>query len=230
MELYLIRHAESANNALPSYERVEDPSLTPVGRLQADHLADWLSTLRADVLITSPFRRTLETVRPVLDKTDHSLRVWHNVFERGGCYRGWEASNFRGAMGMGRSDVLRTLGSHADQTELDSTIEESGWWGGKPRETDDEAVQRAKEVCVRLCESFTEPQRDSPQRVLLLIHADLKRLMLTEMFDGSVDVTGLGPIRNAGITKVNRIGGRWQLDYFNSVTHLPAKLITGNEH
>ncbi|MEL6110628.1 MAG: histidine phosphatase family protein [Planctomycetota bacterium] len=225
MELYLIRHAESENNARPSYERVEDPPITAVGRLQAEQLASWLSTLRADALITSPFLRTLETVRPVLAKSDHSLRVWHNVFERGGCYRGWKASNFQGAMGLGRGDVLRMLGPHAEQTELDPTIDESGWWGGKPRETDDEAVRRAKEVCERLCGTFQDQQR-----VLLLIHADLKRLLLSEMLCDSIDVMSLGPIRNVGITKVNRLGDRWQLDYFNSVTHLPAKLITGNEH
>jgi hypothetical protein len=28
---------------------------------------------------------------------------------------------------------------------------------------------------------------------------------------------------------LNRSGQAWQLDWFNSVTHLPAKLITGNE-
>ncbi|MEO1527496.1 MAG: histidine phosphatase family protein [Planctomycetota bacterium] len=225
MELYLIRHAESANNARPSYERIEDPPITPVGRLQADHLAAWISTLKADLLITSPFLRTLQTVLPILDHTSHSVRVWHDVFERGGCYRGWDESSFEGAMGMGRNDVLRTLGKHSERALLDGSIEESGWWGGKPKETDAEAQDRAVDVCRRLERSFV-----LEERVLLLIHADLKRLMLAEMLRDSVRVEALGPIRNAGITKVNLIDGDWQLDYFNSVTHLPAKLITGNEH
>ena len=225
MELYLIRHAESANNALPTYERIEDPPITPVGRLQADHLASWLSTLTADVLITSPFRRTLQTVLPVLKSTSHSLRVWHNVFERGGCYRGWNESNFEGALGMGSNEILQTLGDDARRATLDDSITETGWWGGKPRETDDEAIERARDVCRRLIDTFA-----NEERVMLLIHADLKRLMLTEMLRGDVNVESLGPIRNAGITKVNRIDDRWQLDYFNSVTHLPAKLVTGNEH
>ena len=225
MQLYLIRHAESANNASPTYRRVEDPPITPVGRLQADHLASWLTTLAADVLITSPFLRTIQTVLPILDSTPHSLQIWHNVFERGGCYRGFEESNFEGAMGMGRSAILRTLGDHASRSTLDQTIGDDGWWGGKNRETDDEAARRARQVCDRLATTFT-----NREVVLLLIHADLKRLMLTEMFQGLVAVPDLGPIRNAGVTKVNRVGERWQLDYFNSVTHLPAKLITGNEH
>lgn len=225
MELYLIRHAESANNAKPTYQRVEDPAITPVGRLQAGHLAQWLVTLKVDALITSPFLRTLQTVVPVLDATGQPLRIWHNVFERGGCFRGYDESSFEGADGMGRGEILRTLEEHADRCTLDESIGESGWWGGKKRETDGQARQRATEVCHRLLQTFV-----NGEVVALLIHADLKRLMLQEMMEGQVDVHRLGPMRNAGITKVNRIGDDWQLDYFNSVTHLPAKLITGNEH
>ena len=225
MELYLIRHAESGNNAVPTYQRVEDPAITSVGRLQANHLAQWIATLRADVLITSPFLRTIQTVLPVLNTTRLKLDIWHDVFERGGCFRGFNESNFAGAQGLGRSQILRTLGDHAPRCELDETIEESGWWGEKDRETDAEAELRAKAVCERLLGAFTDGQV-----VLLLIHADLKRLMLAEMMQGQVDVARLGPMRNAGITMVNRIDGDWQLDNYNSVTHLPARLITGNAH
>ena len=65
---------------------------------------------------------------------------------------------------------------------------------------------------------------------MLLIHADLKRLMLDHLLGESVRVHELGKIRNTAITKLNFQDQRWQLDYFNSVSHLPAKLITGNEH
>ncbi|MCO8122742.1 histidine phosphatase family protein [Stieleria sp. TO1_6] len=225
MQLYMIRHAESANNALPSYQRVEDPAITAVGRLQAQHLADWLKTLTADVMITSPFLRTLQTAVPVLNATDYRLDIWHDVFERGGCFRGFDEATLAGAMGMGKSEILRAMGNHAPRCLLDETIDDNGWWGGRDRETEPAAQQRAEQVCQRLLKSFTENQI-----VVLLIHADLKRLLLTEMMQGDVNVARLGPIRNVGITKVNRVAGSWQLDYFNSVSHLPAKLITGNEH
>ena len=225
MELYLIRHAESANNARPAYLRVEDPAITPVGRLQAGHLAHWLATLKADAMITSPFLRTLQTAAPVLDSTNHNLEIWHNVFERGGCYRGYNESNLAGAMGMGRDQILHALGEHSARCELDESIDEVGWWGEKTPESDAESERRARDVCERLLQTFTDGQV-----VVLLIHADLKRLMLAEMLEGQVEVARLGAMRNVGITKVNRIDGRWQLDYFNSVTHLPARLITGNEH
>lgn len=225
MQLYLIRHAESANNAGPTYQRVEDPEITPVGRLQAGHLADWLATLTADAMITSPFLRTLQTAIPILKSTSHSLEIWHNVFERGGCYRGYDDTNLAGAMGMGRGQILRTLGQFSGRCVLDESIDDAGLWGEKEPESDSEAENRAHEVCDRLLTEFTDDQV-----VVLLIHADLKRLMLTEMMADQVDVAKLGPMRNVGITKVNRVDDRWQLDYFNSVTHLPARLITGNEH
>ena len=225
MELYLIRHAESENNARPPYQRVEDPAITAVGRLQADHLARWLETLKADVMVTSPFLRTLQTALPVMDATSYPLQVWHDVFERGGCFRGYDETNQSGALGMGRNEILRLLRPFSSRCELDDSIEEDGWWGGRERETDHEAEQRAIRVCRRLLDLVQHHRV-----VVLLIHADLKRLMLAEMFRGQVDVQQLGPMRNAGITKVNRVDENWQLDYFNSVTHLPAKLITGNEH
>jgi 2,3-bisphosphoglycerate-dependent phosphoglycerate mutase len=225
MELYLIRHAESTNNARPTYERVEDPDLTSVGRLQAEHLANWLATLKIDALITSPFRRTLQTAAVVLDVTSHRLDIWHNVYERGGCFRGYDEATLAGAMGMGRAQILAAMGRHAERCLLDETILDSGWWGGKDRETDDQAKCRAMEVCRRLESCFF-----NGQSVVLLIHADLKRLMLGELLAGQVDVPRLGRLRNVGVTKLDWVAGHWQLDYFNSVTHLPARLITGNEH
>ena len=40
MELYIIRHAESENNAGPEDERTEDPSLSPLGYQQAECLVN----------------------------------------------------------------------------------------------------------------------------------------------------------------------------------------------
>ncbi len=43
MELFLIRHAESRNNIRKSdQERFSDPELTDNGRLQSNHLAEFL--------------------------------------------------------------------------------------------------------------------------------------------------------------------------------------------
>ena len=48
MELYLIRHAQSLNNALPAEDRVEDAPLTDIGHQQCSHLAKWIPELKTD--------------------------------------------------------------------------------------------------------------------------------------------------------------------------------------
>lgn len=221
MQLYLIRHAESENNARPGYQRVEDPAITAVGRLQADHLANWTRTLKIDSLITSPFLRTLQTTRPICDAGKLPVAVWHHVFERGGCYRGYGEDAREGGMGLGRSAIL----THLPCATIDETIEEGGWWGGRARETDDETIARA----TRVIERFATTYGANGQTVVAIVHAEFKRHLLMQMLSGIADASAFGPLCNTGITKLTFDGSRWRLDWLNSVSHLPARLITGVE-
>ncbi len=222
MQLYLIRHAESENNARPAYQRVEDPSITPVGRLQAEALAQWARSLTIDVLITSPFRRSLQTSRMVLESSKPTKAlIWHNVFERGGCYLGYGDNNIQPRPGLGRSVIMNEL----PLAVLDETITEEGWWVGKQKETDEETELRADNVINRLIETFG----DSGKNIIAVLHADFIRTMLAQMLHPAADANQFGPLRNTGITKVDFNGQRWRLDWLNSVSHLPVKLITGVE-
>ena len=223
MQLYLIRHAESENNAKPLHRRVEDPSLTAVGRLQAKHLGDWVKTAKIDTLICSPVRRALQTTRFIADAKEQHVHVWADCFEEGGIYPGYGPDAMEGGTGLSRAQVIAHVGDETNTT-LDETITDSGWYG-RDRETPDEAIARATTVIQRFLTTFGTTDRS----VAAVIHADFKRKLLDQMLNGSVDASRLGSLRNAGITKVNYIGGRWELDWFNSVSHLPAKLITGIE-
>lgn len=221
MILYLIRHAESENNARDPTLRVEDPGITQLGRQQANCLAQWAAKQSFDRLITSPFLRTLQTTAAVVHQKPQRVFIWHNVFERGGCYRGYFPEDLEGASGMGRSEIASQL----PDAEIDSSITESGWWGERTPETDQQAEKRAEEVVARLLSGFG----NSDVAIALITHADLKRLMLKSMLSGQVDAAKLGPLRNTGVTRLNFIQGAWQLDWFNSVTHLSSDHVTGNE-
>lgn len=223
MQLYLIRHAESENNAKPIHRRVEDPALTAVGRLQAKHLGDWAKSLHIDVLISSPVRRALQTTRYISDAKHRHIHVWADCFEEGGIYSGHGPDAITGGPGLTRDEVIAHIGNSSEAT-LDETITHTGWYG-RHRETPAEAVARATSVISRLIATFGTKD----QAVAVVIHADFKRKLLIQMLDGSVDANVLGPLRNTGITKVDFDGDRWRLDWFNSVSHLPARLITGNE-
>jgi 2,3-bisphosphoglycerate-dependent phosphoglycerate mutase len=225
MQLFLIRHAESENNARPLHQRVEDPGITAVGRMQAEHLAQWTRTMKIDTLITSPFLRTLQTTRSIVDATPQHVHVWHNVFERGGCYRGFGPEARQGGPGLGKSSILRHATGSPDQCVIDKSIGEEGWWGSRPREEDHEVEARARIVAKRLTDTFGATRKV----VVAVIHAEFKRWLMAELFQGFIDAHQLGAIRNTGITKVDFDGEKWQLDWFNSVTHLPSRLITGHE-
>jgi len=222
MHLYLIRHAESENNARPAYQRVEDPSITPVGRLQAEALANWTRSLKIDVLITSPFRRSLQTSRMIAEASEpQQAYIWHNVFERGGCYLGHGDVGISGRPGLGRSSILSELPTAL----LDETITEEGWWAGKTKETDEETELRAGIVIRRLVETFGESDRN----IIAVLHADFIRTMLVQMLRPSANASDFGPLRNTGITKLDFQNAQWRLDWLNSVSHLPMRLITGVE-
>jgi 2,3-bisphosphoglycerate-dependent phosphoglycerate mutase len=225
MQLYLIRHAESQNNAKNPHDRTEDPPITNLGKQQAQFLSSWTRTLNIDTLISSPFRRALETTRELLAAVPQHVHVWHDIFERGGCYRGYLPADKQGAMGLGPKGIRSALCDDQNNCTIDNTIHEAGWWGGRTPETDDQASQRASAVTVRLQDTFG----DSGKSIVAVTHADFKRLLLGAMLPEVLDPTQLGSMRNTGITKVNYDGSRWQLDWFNSVSHLPAELITGNE-
>lgn len=224
MQLYLVRHAESENNAKPLHARVEDPPLTTIGRMQAGHLANWLSSLAYDTLITSPVLRALETTRFVTDTTGQHVHVWADVFETGGIYSGYRDDAIEGGQGLGRSDVIRHVAYDQSMCTLDDSIVESGWWGGRQRETPEQAADRAAQVIDRLKWTFPKGQR-----VVAIIHADFKQALLQETISWNADPSQFGYLRNTGITKLDFDGDRWNLDWFNSVSHLPAKLITSKE-
>jgi 2,3-bisphosphoglycerate-dependent phosphoglycerate mutase len=177
-----------------------------------------------DVLITSPVRRALQTTRYVRETTGQHVHVWANVFEEGGIYRGHGPEAIEGGPGLTRSEVLDHIAESAAQCTLDDVISSSGWWGSKPRESSEAAAARAREVVGRLTQTF----RDG-HVVVMIIHADLKRRLLVEMIGEDHNPQIFGKLRNVGITKLDYVNDRWQLDWFNSVSHLPAQLITGNE-
>jgi broad specificity phosphatase PhoE len=64
-DLILIRHAQSEWNALGRWQGHADPPLSPLGRIQAEVLADSFGFDRVDALYVSDLRRALETAIPL---------------------------------------------------------------------------------------------------------------------------------------------------------------------
>ena len=223
MRLYLIRHAESENNAKPVFNRVEDPPLTAVGRLQAHYLAQWMNTLKVDMLLTSPVLRALQTARQIHDQTGHHVHVWDNLFEEGGIYRGHGPEATEGGPGLTRQKVWQCATSDPLQCTIDPSVSDSGWWS-RPRETTEQATQRAGAVARRLA-----GVADGEQVIAAVTHADFKRRLLGALLGQELNPDLFGSLCNTGITRLSLEDGKWRLDCWNAASHLPAKLITGNK-
>lgn len=214
-KVLLVRHAQSANNALPEACRVCDPGLTPLGNRQAQSLADQLSLYSIRGLYCSPFLRSLETTRPVATAIGASAIVRSDLFEQGGCYSGHIPGCEKGEPGMGRMELVeRYPGWH-----IDERIGQSGWWG-RPYESREQAAERAKSVRIWLQHEVID---DANSLDVFVIHADFKRLMLLELLGEAWSHRHdrqLGSLANTGVTALEFNGGQWVLLSYNSVGHL----------
>ena len=222
MFLYLIRHAQSQNNARPGYCRIEDPPLTAVGRLQTQYLAQLVLGFEFNMLVTSPVLRALQTTRAIHDCTGHHVHVWDNLFEEGGIFRGFGPLANQGGPGLRRSQIIQEAGSNPKLCTLDASLDEAGWWG-RPRESGDEAASRAKDVAdrLKLCVGKQE------HGMVVVTHADFKRRLLASLLGQNLELRRVDVLRNAGVTTLQLESSVWRLIQLDEVGHLPRRLVTG---
>lgn len=216
MELYLIRHAQSANNALPEPERVPDPGITELGIRQALALGDRLRDARIDVLLTSAFRRALQTTRAVSASRSQEPEIWTDLFEQGGCYDGHEEGKLRGAPGMNRAEISADFPGF----KIPEDIGDEGWWRSRTYETWDEAIQRGKRQVARLIREFG----DTDQCIACVIHADIKSMMVDELLGQSLQLANR--LRNTGVSHFVIRDRKVEKTLLDDVSHLPKEMIT----
>ena len=213
MELYLIRHAQSANNAKPEAQRIADAPLTNLGQEQARRLATWLTSLRLTRLITSPFLRTLQTAENIRVETGITPEVRIQLHEQGGCYSGYLPSARIGQPGLTRSEIQQQF----PEFSIDAALDGEGWWRRQPYESRDRARLRARSLLQRTRDEF----QCSSERVGFVMHADIK-VMLLECFHSDP----LDTPYNSSVTRICITPNQLQLVDYNRVDHLPEPLIT----
>ena len=213
MELYFIRHAQSQNNALPEHQRVHDPPITELGVLQAKHLASWAKTLNLTQLITSPFRRALETTRWMSEATRLTPEVRIDLHEQGGCYDGHQPNDLAGQPGMTREEIAIEFPEY----KVEPALDENGWWGSKPYETWDEADTRTQ----RLLNAIRDEFGSRSGRVAFVMHAHAKMLLLKHFHTERLEVPW-----NASTSKVLLTGSSIKLVDYNRADYLPTRHLT----
>lgn len=146
MELYIIRHGQSANNASSDITlRSNDPPLTDLGKAQAEKLAEWLAqgnirlpwtdpdtgftrndavpSFNFDHLYCSAMYRAMQTTQPISAALGIQPEVWIDIHESGGIYLEQDGQ-FIGYPGKTRSEISGEFPHYV----LPDRLTDAGWW------------------------------------------------------------------------------------------------------
>jgi broad specificity phosphatase PhoE len=246
MDLYIIRHAQSTNNALPieveQRDRVCDPLLTELGHHQAELLAKHLATGRdgwtetaasADPeagggstphsygithLVCSPMKRTLLTTQPISRALGLQPEIWLDIHEHGGIYLDHGAPMGRvGYPGITRQELLARFPGY----DAPDGLTDQGWWRDGFEEWDI-CLARAAHVARRLRERCA-----TDARIAMVTHGAFASALIMALVGTPPDAGVHFSHHNTGISLVRfRPDGGIRLRYLNRVPHLRAELVT----
>lgn len=222
--LYLVRHAQSANNAQADDKRVNDPSITNLGWEQARSLGNHLLEQQAqpkefESLICSGFRRALQTASQIQEQIGLVPEIMVNVHEHGGCYDGWNEENFVGRPGLTAQEIAQEFGP----VKLPDDYPEVGWWESKPRETQEASEHRA----IKVSNDFLKRLTNSTGNLICVTHADFLAKLLLAMFGPEIrDRDRFHDLKNVGITVVGLEESCWKLYQLNSVDFLEPERVS----
>lgn len=241
MELFIIRHAQSFNNALADQrDRVVDPALTDLGLRQAQILATHLARETdfeagpseaepgngGDLcgycltrLFCSPMLRALQTAGPIATALGLRPEVWVEIHEHGGMWRDHgDDIGVVGYPGMTRLEIQARFPA----LSLPPGITDRGWYDSVAgHESEELAVLRAAQVARDL-----RGWPESRDRIALVTHGGFSSFLLRALFS-----VPAAPVffhhDNTGITRVRfRGNGQLSLRYLNRVTHLPPDMVS----
>lgn len=246
--LYLVRHGESYNNAVPMAQRVCDPPLTELGQMQAAKLAERIDQEfnhptrpedsnpetslppSLDRVYTSAFLRTMQTIYPTTQLTGTAPVIWTDLFEVGGCFDGHLPGQTTGRPGMTHTEIADRFSTY----QIPSDIDENGWYKSKPRETPELAEARATRVVQQLFERYHGNQIN----VMCVIHGDLIRMLMRNLVPEQPDY-GTDVTHNTSVTQLrftaaqgsspasnNAIQTAPEVVLFNDTSHLPGQMLS----
>lgn len=128
--IYFIRHGESNDNAAPVFQSLDSP-LSERGKQQARAVADRVSKIQFDALITSPLHRASETAAKISSQTGMSLESSNLFVERikpdailgkphtdtiaNNLWREWERSMYTPGLRIDDSENYDDLVKRADE-------------------------------------------------------------------------------------------------------------------
>lgn len=244
--LYLIRHAQSANNEIwdgsdHHPERHPDPEITSLGHRQAETLGRHLAHPHAEPrqhpfqpaeesgfglthVYCSLMTRSILTADYIAGACGLGLQALPDIFERHGVYDVDGGGNPMGIAGPGR----RYFEQRFPRLGLPPDINPDGWWN-RPFEQDDAFIERMRRVV-----AGTRQRLDrNDDCIALVAHGDfidqfVNQLMDVERHQHNYDNHWVAnwTFHNTSISRIDFVDGAHNVVYLNRIDHLPNDLVT----
>ena len=244
--LYLIRHAQSANNAIWDgsdfhVERHADPEITDTGHAQARVLAEHLAHPESEPrqhpfapsdalhhglthVYCSLMTRSILTAEYIARACDLPLEAMPDTFEKYGVY---EFDDKRERQGLPGQD--RTYFEHRfPDLKLPEDLNEDGWWN-RPAEDETSFLWRMRDVVER----FRQRMHGSDETVALVAHGDfldqfINDLMGVDRHRHNYDAhwSANWTFHNTSVSRVDFVDGAHNVVYLNKIDHLTPELVT----
>jgi len=219
MELYLIRHGQSFNNAQDdSANRVCDPPLTEAGHEQAKRVAAHLrdGDYGLEQIYCSAMLRTLQTIAPIAETLELTPELWIDVHEEGGIWLD-EGNGPVGFPGMRRSEIEGQFPGFVVPDE----ITEEGWWN-RPQESQGALQTRA----LRVAQALKSRVDGTDLRLGIVTHGAFANALLQALISGGALAGVYFGHHNTAISRVDFVDGMVRPRFLNRVEHLPQELRT----
>jgi len=237
MELFLIRHGESTNNALEdSSKRVADPELTDKGRVQAEAVAEYLSkSLHLssaerridrpgfDRLYCSPMIRAMHTAEPIGRELDLAPEIWVDIHENGGIYL--DHGEERGKVGY-PGQTRAEIAARFPTIIASKAVGENGWWKAGMEENH----QSQGRVIAVATELVARAGEDA--RIALVMHGGSMSMLIQALANQLPGGGATYEHENTAITRIALAPQRSMvIEYLNRTEHLAddRKLVRGTD-
>jgi probable phosphoglycerate mutase len=206
-EMILVRHGESApaqlDEPFPLVDGHGDPPLDPVGRDQAERVADRLEREDIAAIYVTTLRRTAETAAPLAARLGLEPRIEGDLRE---VFLGdWEGGVFRKHVAEGHPAALRMF-------------EEQRWDAIPGGESTDALSKRVRAGVVRIAEAHPD------QLVVVVAHGGVIGRILADASGATRGFAFVGS-DNGAISRLVVDGDRWIIRGFNDTGHLDT-LVT----
>ena len=244
--LYLIRHAQSANNEIwdGSNEhpgRVPDPEITEIGRRQAETLGQHLAHPQAEPrqqpfvpsgeshfglthVYCSLMTRSILTAEYIAGACELVLHALPDIFEKHGICDVDDNGNLQGLPGPGQDYFEQRF----PRLKLPQDINADGWWN-RPVEDESAFISRLQNVVAEIRQRLSA----SDDRIALVAHGDFIDQFINEL----VGMVRHQPnydnhwfanwtFHNTSISRIDFVNGSQNVVYLNRIDHLPNELVT----